>query len=347
MSDAPEAPQGTGRAAWYALLAAREAAEDGGLPAERRGETTAVIGSTKGLVDLLERSWGERERAPEACAAAGAACADSPARQVAGELRLGGPVTGVAAACASGPYSIAYAAGLLRAGRARAALAGAADAPIVRSLMAGFTNLGVVTSANGRGSTASRPFCATRDGLVVSEGAGVLLLETLAEARARGARAYCELAGWALAGEATHITAPPSSPSVPARAMQRALSAAGATPDGLDYINAHGTATRRNDSYETQAIKEALGERACSVPVSSIKGITGHAMAAAGAIDAVVSVMALEHGIVPPTANYHEPDPECDLDYVPNQPREADLGTVLSSSLGFGGHVAMLVFRKL
>jgi len=348
VKDVPEPPEGLGRAAWYALLAANQALDDSGLPDERRRETAAIIGSTKGLVDILELAWrNNRAGPPKASGLQAAPWADSPARCVAQELGLGGPVTGLAAACASGPYSIAYAAELLRAGRAKAAVAGATDAPIVPSLMAAFANLGVMTRSNERGSTAARPFCATRDGLVLSEAAGALLLETVADARARDARIYAELAGWALAGEACHITAPPQDPAVPARALRQALVLAAVPPEELDYINAHGTATRRNDSYETQAIKEALGQLAYSVPVSSIKGITGHPMAAAGAIDAVVSVLALEHGMIPPTANYQQPDPECDLDYVPNEPRQARLRTVLSSSLGFGGHVAMLVFRKV
>ena len=347
--DAPDPPAGTGRAAWYAFLAAQEALADAGLTAQSAPESLRAVGvasgSTKGLADALEAFWRDSRRpGPGVHLPPGAVTAIEPARFVAERLGLGGPVTGAAAACSSGPCSIALAAGMLLRGQAEAMLAGSADAPIVPSLFASFANLGAMTLRQDRGATAARPFCATRDGFVLGEGAAMLCLETLGHARSRGARIYAELAGWALAGEAAHPTSPPADPHVPARAIHTALDRAGLAPTDVEYVNAHGTATRRNDGYETRAIKAALGDHAYRIPVSSIKGATGHPMAAAGAIDAVACVVAMREGFIPPTLNYHEPDPECDLDYVPNAARQLRPRVVVSTSLGFGGHVAVLSF---
>jgi 3-oxoacyl-[acyl-carrier-protein] synthase II len=249
-------------------------------------------------------------------------------------------------ACASGADSIGEAANIIRRGDAEIALAGGTEAAITPICMAGFSAAKALTTNNGDPARASRPFDKTRDGFVMAEGAGVLVLESEEHALRRGATILAELAGYGATSDAFHITQPAEDGSGAVRAMQRALAQASLQPDDIDYMNAHGTSTPMNDKLETLAIKKVFGEYAYELPVSSTKSMTGHLLGAAGAVEAGICVLTLQHQVIPPTANYETPDPECDLDYVPNTARSAQLEAVMTNSLGFGGHNASLIFRK-
>jgi 3-oxoacyl-[acyl-carrier-protein] synthase II len=250
-------------------------------------------------------------------------------------------------ACASGADAIGEAAEMIRRGELQVALAGGSEAPITAIGLAGFTSMKALSLRNDEPQAASRPFDATRDGFVMAEGAGVLVLESLEHARARGANIVCELAGYGATSDAYHITQPAEKGEGATRAIRRALQQAGLQPEQIGYINAHGTSTPANDKFETMAVKGAFGEAAGSVPMSSTKSMLGHMLGAAGAAEAVISVLALRDGVMPPTINLNERDPECDLDYVPNAARKKDLRAVMSNSMGFGGHNTSLIFRKL
>ena len=267
------------------------------------------------------------------------------AARVARELGLRGPNTTVNTACASGTDALGHAGNLIRLGHAPAILAGGAEAIITRLALASMGRLGALSRNNEDPEHACRPFDARRDGFVLGEGAGVLLLESEQSARARGARVYCELAGAGWSFDATDDTAP--DPEGEALAMRRALADAAIDPAEVEYVNAHGTSTPYNDRSETRAVKLALGEeRARRIAVSSTKSMTGHLAAGAGGIEAVAAVLAMHHGRIPPTINYGEPDPDCDLDIVPNEARPADLRVVLSNSFGLGGQNACAAFRR-
>lgn len=223
---------------------------------------------------------------------------------------------------------------------------GGSEAAITRLSLAGFTSAGALSTNNDNPKGASRPFDLNRDGFVMGEGSGILVLEELEHAKSRGAKIYAEIVGFGGSGDAYHMTSPDPEGDGAARAMRRAIADAAIEPEQISYINAHGTSTAANDKLETKAIKRVFGEAAYRIPVSSTKSMTGHLLGAAGGIEAIISVLALKEGIIPPTINYQTSDPECDLDYVPNQARRSQLEYVLSNSLGFGGHNACLVFRK-
>src|SRR5690606_14601308 len=224
-------------------------------------------------------------------------------------------------------------------------IAGGAEAPITNMSYAGFSAMKAL-SFNADPKSASRPFDKNRDGFVMGEGSGILILETLETALERGAHIYAEIVGYGATGDAYHITAPAEHGEGAARAMQHALRDAGLKPEDVDYINAHGTSTDLNDKYETEAIKTIFGDHAYKLAVSSTKSMTGHLLGAAGGVEAVISVKAIADGVVPPTINYETPDPECDLDYVPNEARKQNVNVVVSNSLGFGGHNVALIFKK-
>jgi 3-oxoacyl-[acyl-carrier-protein] synthase II len=224
-------------------------------------------------------------------------------------------------------------------------IAGGTEAPINPLSLGGFNAMRALSTHNENPQGASRPFDKDRDGFIISEGSGMLILEEMEFAKKRGARIYAELLGFGMSGDASHITAP--SLDGPLRCMKEAIRDAGINPEDIDYINAHGTSTQLNDANETKAIKEVLGDRAYQTPVSSTKSMTGHLLGAAGGIEAAFSVLAIDNGILPPTINYNTPDPDCDLDYVPNEARDADITTVLSNSFGFGGTNGTLIFRKV
>lgn len=248
-------------------------------------------------------------------------------------------------ACASGANSIGDAFKVIERGDADVMITGGCEAPITNMSMAGFSAAKAL-STNPDPATASRPFDLNRDGFVMGEGGAILVLESLEHAEKRGARIYAEIVGYGATGDAYHITAPAPEGEGGVRAMRMALKDAGLTPEDIDYMNAHGTSTHYNDKYETMAIKQVFGEHAYKLAVSSTKSMTGHLLGAAGAIEAIFSVKAIVDGIIPPTINYETPDPDCDLDYVPNKARHQEVRAVLSNSLGFGGHNATLVFKK-
>ena len=267
---------------------------------------------------------------------------------VAIEHHLTGPNFCVVSACASATHSIGEALRIIQSGEADIMLGGGTEAPICELGVGGFCAMRALSTRNDDPQKASRPFDANRDGFVIGEGAGILVLEELEHARKRGARIYCELAGYGRTCDAHHITAPDSTANGAARGISLAIQDAGLTPDQIQYVNAHGTSTSLNDKCETLAIKKALGEElARKVMVSSTKSMTGHLLGAAGAVESVVCALAITHGAVPPTINYETPDPDCDLDYVPNTARQAKVTACLNNSLGFGGHNATLCFKAM
>jgi 3-oxoacyl-[acyl-carrier-protein] synthase II len=263
------------------------------------------------------------------------------------ELGARGPALSECTACAASTMSIGVALDTMRAGRCDVMLAGGAEAAVTELALGGFAATRAISRRNDDPEGASRPFDATRDGFVVGEGAAVMVLETEEHAQARGARVLAELAGYGASADAHHMTEPEPSGAGQSAAILSALEDSGATPADVDYVNAHATSTPVGDAAETTAIKLALGERAMQIPISSTKGATGHCFGAAGAIEAVFSVQALMHQLVPPTINYEHPDPACDLDVVPNEARAAELAFVISNGFGFGGHNACLAFRRV
>lgn len=270
---------------------------------------------------------------------------DMAAGQVSIQLGAKGVNACTVTACATGAHSIGDAFKVIQRGDADVMIAGGAEAPLTSMAFAGFCAMKAL-STNPDPETASRPFDANRDGFVMGEGAGILVLESLESARARGAKIYAEIVGYGATADAYHITAPAPGGEGGGRSMQLALKDAGLAPETVDYINAHGTSTELNDPYETEAIKTVFGEHAYKLSVSSTKSMTGHLLGAAGGLEAVFSVKTLEEGIIPPTIHYETPDERCDLDYVANEARKKDVRVVLSNSLGFGGHNATLAFKK-
>jgi 3-oxoacyl-[acyl-carrier-protein] synthase II len=254
-----------------------------------------------------------------------------------------GPAISVASACASGQDGLGTAWMMLRSGMIDVAVAGAAEAAITRTAVAAFDRMQAMSR---RTEMTPSPFDSNRDGLVIGEGAAILILETESHAKKRGANILAELAGYSSSADAYHITAPHEHGAGGAQAIKNAIDAAGANVDDVDYINAHGTGTVLNDLSETRAIKTALGDHAYKLAVSSTKSMTGHMMGATGALEALLCVLAIRNGIIPPTINYVDPDPNCDLDYTPNKAREANIDFALSNAFGFGGHNAVLAIRK-
>lgn len=248
-------------------------------------------------------------------------------------------------ACATGTNSIGDAFKAIQRGDADVMITGGTEAPITNMAMAGFSSARAL-STNPDPQTASRPFDKNRDGFVIGEGAGIVVLEELEHALKRGAKIYAEVVGYGMTGDAYHITAPAPEGEGGARAMRMALQDANLKPEDIDYINAHGTSTEYNDKFETAAIKEVFGDYAYQVAVSSTKSMTGHLLGATGAVEAIFSVLTIKDGIIPPTINLETPDPDCDLDYVPNEARRKEVNAVLSNSFGFGGHNATLIFKK-
>ena len=269
------------------------------------------------------------------------------AARVSIELGTKGPLTSQCTACAASTMAIGDGLDAIRLGRADVMLAGGSEAPITRVGIAGFSAMRALSQRNHDPAHASRPFEADRDGFVMGEAGAVLVLEELGHATRRGARVYAELVGYGVSSDAQHLTEPDPTGQSPARAMRMAFADAGISPEQIDYINAHGTSTQLGDASETRVIKRALGEHvARKVPISSTKGATGHSLGASGAVEAIFCTLAIHEGVLPPTINYETPDPECDLDYVPNEARKADVGVAVSNSSGFGGHNASIVLRR-
>ncbi|MBC7899682.1 MAG: beta-ketoacyl-ACP synthase II [Saprospiraceae bacterium] len=257
-----------------------------------------------------------------------------------------GPNSATATACSAGAHAIGDSFRLIERGDADAMICGGAESAITPMSVAGFASMRALSTRNDDPKRASRPFDLERDGFVIGEGSGILILEELEFAKARGARIYAEIAGYGMSGDAFHVTMPDETGSGAIRVMQRAIKDAGITPEQIGYINAHGTSTPYNDKFETLAIKKVFGDHSKNLPVSSTKSMTGHALGAAGGIEAVFSVLAMHENKLPPTINYEFPDPDCDLDYIPNVAREAKVDCVLSNSFGFGGTNACLIFKR-
>ena len=340
------------RFAQMAVAAARQAVEDAGIAPENADpeRTGVMLGNGNGGYPNIEeavRTIVERGGMRMDPLFMPKSLPNMAAAQIALQLGLKGYNGTISTACAAATQAVGEAAEIVRAGRAEVMLAGGAEAGISELGLAAFAVMRAMSTRNDEPERASRPFDKDRDGFIPAEGAAIFVLETLERARARGARIYAEVAGFGVTADAYHIVAPCADGEGAARAIKMALSEAGVGPDGVDYINAHGTSTPHNDASETAAIKAALGEHAYSTPVSSTKSMIGHALGASGAPELVAAVKSIETGIIHPTVNYETPDPECDLDYVPNTARRADVRTVLKNSFGFGGQNACIVLRKV
>ncbi|MCL5006179.1 MAG: beta-ketoacyl-ACP synthase II [Acidobacteria bacterium] len=337
------------RFAQFALIAAGEAMESSGITVkeEDRPRFGVVMGSGMGGAGSFDAGYHNlyaRQATRLHPFTIPKIMHNAATSQVCMEYGAQGPALATATACSSSGHAIGEAFHLIKFGLADVMLAGGADAPITYGMMRCWESVRILALGNGNPRTACRPFSADREGLVIGEGAGVLLLEELSHATRRGARIYGEVAGYGMSSDATHITQP--TVDGPARAIRMALEEAGHRPEEIDYINAHGTGTRLNDPTETQVVKAVFKDHARKVAISSTKSMHGHVMGATGAVELVATVMALECGVIPPTANYTQPDPECDLDYVPNQAREKPIQVALSNSFAFGGLNAVLLVRR-
>jgi 3-oxoacyl-[acyl-carrier-protein] synthase II len=337
----------------FGVAAALEALRDAGLDAQTPlGPRAGVIfGSSLGGPTLLEaqtayqRKHGTRRLKPFTLTGL---LPDSASGQIAILTGATGPNMAVLAASATGAGSVGEAAEIIRRGDADIMIAGACEAPLTPVIYGAFAAMRNFAKPEGDPTTACRPFDARRTGFVLAEGAGALVLESLENARARGATPYAEVGGYGSANDAFHMIAEEPAGRGLVAAIAIALRKSGLSPQSIGYVNAHGTASRMNDRIETEALKRAFGSHACHLAISSTKSMTGHLMAGAGALEAVISVLALRHGIMPPTINHRDPDPDCDLDYIPNQARPAPgLDAVLSNSTGLGGHNVALVFHTL
>lgn len=337
----------------FALVASLEAVKDAGLEMgeEGLGDRAGVyVGSGIGGLDELVRGADSVDESgwkglspffiPRVLT-------NLAAGQVAMRLGARGPSLCVSTACATGNHSIGEAMHAIRRGEADIVVAGGAEASVLPIGIGGFMVMKALSKRNDDPEHASRPFDADRNGFVMGEGAGVVVLESLDHARARGARMYCEVAGYALTNDAFHITQPPKGHLGAVRCMKAALADACINPQDVDYINAHGTSTEANDRNESIGIRTVFGERADSLMVSSTKSMTGHLLGAAGGLEAVLMAKAIHHGVVPPTSTLERPGEDCDLDYVPGSARDASIGVGVSNSFGFGGTNAVLVFRSL
>ena len=335
----------------FGFIAAREAFENSGLDMEKEDpwRIGVITGSGVGGIETLETQHetlmtkGPGRVSPFFVTMM---ISNMAAAQIAIHLGAKGANENVVAACASGTNAIGNAFNIIKRGECDAIIAGGAEATITPLAFAGFCSMKAMSQNNDNPKLASRPFDLERDGFVMGEGAGFLVLEELEHAKKRGANIICELVGYGITNDAYHITTPAPGGEGGAKAMEFALNSAGITPDKIDYINAHGTSTKYNDSFETQAIKKVFGEHSKKLMISSTKSMTGHLLGAAGGIEAIICALALKEGFVPATINYNTPDPECDLDIVPNVGRKADIEYAMSNSLGFGGHNSAIILKK-
>lgn len=335
----------------YALAAADMAVADATLTIDKKNaeKVGVFIGSAIGGLTTFEREketilkYGPRKMSPFAIPSV---LANLGAGHVSIRIGAKGPINCSVTACASGTCAIGDAFYTIANGYADVMLAGGTDAAVSPMCIAGFNAMRAISVKNAEPKKASRPFDRARDGFVVGEGCGLLVLEEYESALKRGARIYGEIIGYGLTSDAYHFAAPPPGHDGAARAMEAALRDARLKPHEVDYVNAHGTSTPLNDRFETQAIKRVFGEHAYKLAISSTKSMTGHLLGAAGAVEAIIALLAIEHGVVPPTINLDEPDEECDLDYVPHRARKRDINVAMSNTFGFGGVNAVLVFKK-
>jgi 3-oxoacyl-[acyl-carrier-protein] synthase II len=334
----------------YAVAAGRQAVEDAGLDiaAEPEHIGAVVASGVGGLFTFQEQTRVLLEKGPDRVNPLfiPMMIPNMGAAHVSLELGVKGPVSAVCTACAAGSNAIGDAFEIIRRGDAVAMLAGGAEAAVNETGVAAFAAMRALSTRNDAPQEGSRPFDAGRDGFVMGEGGAILVLEELEHAAARGARIYAEVAGYGMSADAFHLTLPDETGEAQARAMSLALKQAGFLPSMVDYVNAHGTSTPAGDISETRAMKVAFGSQAPNVPISSTKSMTGHLLGGAGAIEAVFCVKTILDGVIPPTINLTDPDPECDLDYVPNVAREATVNVAMSNSFGFGGHDVSLVFKR-
>jgi 3-oxoacyl-[acyl-carrier-protein] synthase II len=335
----------------YAIAASRMALEDSGLKIDgTNGHRVGVLtGCGLGGLNMLEvtartvDTAGPKRVSPFFIPML---IGNMAAGMVSIQFGAKGPNSSVATACAAGAHAIGDACDLIKYGKADAMITGGVESVVTRTCIAGFGAMKALSTRNSDPQKASRPFDRDRDGFVVGEGSGMLILESLEHAQARGARIYAEMAGYGMSGDGYHMTSPPPDGEGAARCMQAAILEAGIQPSQIDYINAHGTSTPLNDLYETRAIKMVFGEQACKVPISSTKSMTGHLLGGAGGIETVFTVLVINHDILPPTINLDNPDPECDLDYVPNVARKKVVNYAMTNSFGFGGTNAALILKK-
>jgi len=337
----------------YAVAAGKQAIADAKLDmdAEDAHRVGVLIGSgIGGLETVQEQAWKLKESGPRRVSPfmIPSLIANMASGVMAIEIKAKGPNFAVVSACSTATHALGEAAHMILRGDADVMIAGGSEGAITHVGYAGFCNMKAMsTGFNDQPQRASRPFDAARDGFIMGDGAGVLVLESEEHAKARGAKIYCELSGYAATCDAYHITSPDPEGEGLARALNRALEMAKLETTDVDYINAHGTSTPYNDKFETLAIKKVFGDHAYKMPVSSTKSMTGHLLGAAGGIEAAVCAKAIETGIVPPTINYETPDPDCDLDYVPNEARHGQtVDVAMSNNLGFGGHNATIIFQR-
>jgi 3-oxoacyl-[acyl-carrier-protein] synthase II len=344
----PKEVKRTDRVVHFAIAAAKLAWADAGEPSVDRARTGVMFSTgIGGLESLLRQHLVLLEKGPDRVSPfmVPMLMPNAAAAHVAMAFGFTGPNACITTACAAGSNAVGEAFRLIKYGLADVCIAGGTEASILPMTVAGFAQMQALTR-NPDPARACRPFDKNRDGFVLSEGAGALVLEGAGRAEARGARIYAEVCGYGASADAHHITAPEPEGLGAIQALQAALEEAGESPDAVDYVNAHGTSTPLNDAAETRALKKALGEHAYQAAVSSTKSMTGHMLGAAGAVEAGVAVMAIHTGAMPPTINYETPDEECDLDYVPNQARRGEVRLALSNAFGFGGHNAVVALRR-
>lgn len=339
------------RVTQLALYAAEQAVKDSGIviDEDNRYDVAVVVGSGIGGIQSIFdsiKAFIERGSRSVSPLMVPMMLPDAPSSRISMTYGTRGPNFAISTACATGNNCIGEATEIIRRGQSKIALAGSSEAGLVEVALASFNNMTAISRRNEAPERASRPFDSDRDGFVVAEGAGILVLEEYEHAKARGAKIYAEILGYGHTSDAYHVTAPLETGEGAAKAIELALEDAGLTASDIDYINAHGTSTPLNDKSETLAIKRALGEQAYEIPISSTKSVTGHLMGAAGAVEAVFSIMAMKEGFVPPTVNLETPDPACDLNYTPNVGVPHAIDVAMSNSFGFGGHNAVLIFGK-
>jgi 3-oxoacyl-[acyl-carrier-protein] synthase II len=341
----------TDRITHLAIAASKQALDDSGLQIteENRWDIGCIVGSGIGGIHSLGETWetlnsrGHQSVSPFSIPKS---LIDSASGNVSMFFGLNGPNFCITTACATGNNAIGEATAIIQRGQATVMLASASEAAIVPMTLAGFNNMTALSNRNDSPQTASRPFDRTRDGFVPGEGAATLVLEDLDHALARGAKIYAEVIGYGHTSDAHHPTAPMETGEGAAMAMKKAMREAGLESKDIDYINAHGTSTPLNDTAETNAMKRAFGEDAYNIAVSSTKSMTGHLLGAAGAVEAVFSILAMQNNFVPPTINLHEPDPSCDLNYTPNVGLSKEINVVMSNAFGFGGHNAVIIMSR-
>jgi 3-oxoacyl-[acyl-carrier-protein] synthase II len=335
----------------YAIAASAMAMEDSGLkiPPGKADRVGVVVGAGLGGLTTIESFHKVLlERGPGRISPffIPMLIVNEAPGQISMRFGAKGPNTSAVTACATGNHNIGDAWRIIQRGDADAIITGGVEATITPLAVSGFNAMRAISTRNDEPEKASRPFDKDRDGFVIGEGAGILVLEEMNQALERGAKIYAEIVGYGLSGDAYHITAPAPDGDGAARCMAMALKTGNIAPEEVDYINAHGTSTPINDPIETKAIKTVFGEHARKLPISSTKSMTGHLLGGAGGVEAIFTILTLCRGILPPTTNYETPDPECDLDYVPNQARKADVRVAMTNAFGFGGTNAVLIFKR-